>query len=49
MPQMAPMWWLTLMMIIILTMFLMNSIIYFNKNFKSKLMLKENKNMNWKW
>nr|ASR18181.1 ATP synthase F0 subunit 8 [Orosius orientalis] len=50
MPQMAPMWWTTLMMLTMLMMFIMVSINYFNYN---KIMKFNNKNQDnnlyWKW
>nr|YP_026120.1 ATP synthase F0 subunit 8 [Philaenus spumarius]AAT39434.1 ATP synthase FO subunit 8 [Philaenus spumarius] len=51
MPQMAPMWWLSLFMMFILSFFLFNSIIYFF--FKSNKINTFNKfiinQMIWKW
>nr|ATC73072.1 ATP synthase F0 subunit 8 [Cicadellinae sp. EMHAU-2015-Zz060410]QUO99351.1 ATP synthase F0 subunit 8 [Atkinsoniella grahami] len=50
MPQMAPMWWTSLMILFIMTLLLMMNIIYFNMLSKST---KNNqifiKQMNWKW
>nr|YP_011010397.1 ATP synthase F0 subunit 8 [Metrocoris inthanon]WPW47012.1 ATP synthase F0 subunit 8 [Metrocoris inthanon] len=51
MPQMAPLSWLTLMMMFIMTMMVMNTLMYFNKNYitKTEKMNKIMKTMNWKW
>nr|WRQ18202.1 ATP synthase F0 subunit 8 [Japanagallia neohamata] len=50
MPQMAPMWWLSLSMMFNMTMMITISTIYFNKNTFLKKFMKNNKNqMNWKW
>nr|ATD85992.1 ATP synthase F0 subunit 8 [Sophonia linealis] len=50
MPQMSPLWWLTLMLMFILSMMMMNSIIYFyldsNNYEKVKIF---NKQFSWKW
>nr|YP_011010241.1 ATP synthase F0 subunit 8 [Halobates nereis]WPW46830.1 ATP synthase F0 subunit 8 [Halobates nereis]WPW47064.1 ATP synthase F0 subunit 8 [Halobates nereis] len=51
MPQMAPMSWLSLMIMFIMMIIVINSMSYFNKNYKIE-MSKENKKMNqlkWKW
>nr|UPL65743.1 ATPase subunit 8 [Notobitus elongatus] len=53
MPQMAPLWW-EILFIMFITMFMMtNMIIYYNKNMKPNLNIK-NKNYSinqfkWKW
>nr|YP_009733511.1 ATP synthase F0 subunit 8 [Krisna concava]QHV34349.1 ATP synthase F0 subunit 8 [Krisna concava] len=49
MPQMSPMWWMTLMLIFNLNFYLMMSIMYFNKKNHFKTMKKKSMNMNWKW
>nr|YP_011010605.1 ATP synthase F0 subunit 8 [Halobates robustus]WPW47272.1 ATP synthase F0 subunit 8 [Halobates robustus] len=51
MPQMAPMSWLSLMIMFIMMIIVINSMSYFNKNYKIK---KSTKNMEmnklmWKW
>nr|YP_011010215.1 ATP synthase F0 subunit 8 [Halobates hawaiiensis]WPW46791.1 ATP synthase F0 subunit 8 [Halobates hawaiiensis] len=51
MPQMAPLSWLTLMIMFIIMIIIINSMTYFNKNYKIKNKM-ENKKMNqlnWKW
>nr|YP_010268804.1 ATP synthase F0 subunit 8 [Halobates maculatus]UIG88119.1 ATP synthase F0 subunit 8 [Halobates maculatus]UIG88126.1 ATP synthase F0 subunit 8 [Halobates maculatus] len=51
MPQMAPLSWLTLMIMFIIMIIVINSMTYFNKNYKIKKEM-ENKKMNqlnWKW
>nr|WRK21404.1 ATP synthase F0 subunit 8 [Acostemma sp.] len=50
MPQMSPMWWLTLSINFTMMLSMMMSFLYFN--FDSKICLKTKKNsnkMNWKW
>nr|YP_010268852.1 ATP synthase F0 subunit 8 [Halovelia novoguinensis]UIG88257.1 ATP synthase F0 subunit 8 [Halovelia novoguinensis] len=51
MPQMAPMSWLTLMLLFMTTMIIINTMMYFNKDYKNKNMEKNimKKNFNWKW
>nr|YP_011036631.1 ATP synthase F0 subunit 8 [Planaphrodes nigricans]WRK21235.1 ATP synthase F0 subunit 8 [Planaphrodes nigricans] len=49
MPQMAPMWWLTLMIMVIVTMITMNSMLYFNFKSFMKIKTMENKKMKMKW
>nr|AOY39131.1 ATP synthase F0 subunit 8 [Stenotrachelus aeneus] len=51
MPQMAPMSWLTLMLFFLINLLMFNLINYYSflPNFKNKLLLKSNINMNWKW
>nr|YP_009228433.1 ATP synthase F0 subunit 8 [Idioscopus nitidulus]AKU47320.1 ATP synthetase F0 subunit 8 [Idioscopus nitidulus] len=50
MPQMSPMWWLTLMLVFNLFYLIMNSLLYFNydKKFHLKTSTKKLK-MNWLW
>nr|YP_011010189.1 ATP synthase F0 subunit 8 [Halobates micans]WPW46713.1 ATP synthase F0 subunit 8 [Halobates micans]WPW46778.1 ATP synthase F0 subunit 8 [Halobates micans]WPW46804.1 ATP synthase F0 subunit 8 [Halobates micans] len=51
MPQMAPLSWLTLMIMFIIMIIIINSMTYFNKNYKIEESM-ENKKMNqlnWKW
>nr|WPW47220.1 ATP synthase F0 subunit 8 [Halobates flaviventris] len=51
MPQMAPLSWLTLMIMFIIMIVIINSMTYFNKNHKIESSM-ENKKMNqlnWKW
>nr|AYE40948.1 ATP synthase F0 subunit 8 [Idioscopus sp. 'myrica']WEP24787.1 ATP synthase F0 subunit 8 [Idioscopus sp. 'myrica'] len=50
MPQMSPMWWLTLMLMFNLLYLMMNTILYFNYKVKNKnqILMKKSK-MNWKW
>nr|YP_010996508.1 ATP synthase F0 subunit 8 [Concaveplana hamulusa]WPC85250.1 ATP synthase F0 subunit 8 [Concaveplana hamulusa] len=50
MPQMSPMWWMSLMILFIFMMLMFNSMIYFI--FSSKMDIKlslENKQLTWKW
>nr|QWC53822.1 ATP synthase F0 subunit 8 [Concaveplana rufolineata] len=50
MPQMSPMWWMSLMILFIFMMLMFNSMIYFI--FSSKMNIKltlENKQLIWKW
>nr|QEH58943.1 ATPase subunit 8 [Trepobates sp. XD-2019] len=51
MPQMAPISWTMLMMTFIMSMMVVNTIMYFNKNYITKSKTKKNdfKNMKWKW
>nr|WMC21092.1 ATP synthase F0 subunit 8 [Japanagallia sp.] len=50
MPQMAPMWWLTLSILFNMNIMITISTIYFNKNISlKKYMIFKNKNLNWKW
>nr|YP_011010696.1 ATP synthase F0 subunit 8 [Metrocoris communis]WPW47376.1 ATP synthase F0 subunit 8 [Metrocoris communis] len=51
MPQMAPMSWLSLMIMFILAIMMVNILMYFNKNYmtKSENNMKSIKKMNWKW
>nr|QKW88758.1 ATP synthase F0 subunit 8 [Idiocerus herrichii] len=50
MPQMSPMWWLTLMLIFNLTYLMMNSMLYFNYQTKNKYSMKLLKyKLTWKW
>nr|YP_010945302.1 ATP synthase F0 subunit 8 [Japanagallia malaisei]WMI45369.1 ATP synthase F0 subunit 8 [Japanagallia malaisei] len=50
MPQMAPMWWLTLSVLFNINMMITISTIYFNKNILMKNYLTfKKKNLNWKW
>nr|YP_010531284.1 ATP synthase F0 subunit 8 [Mileewa lamellata]UXX17543.1 ATP synthase F0 subunit 8 [Mileewa lamellata] len=50
MPQMSPMWWMSLMLMTIFMMFLLNSMLYFNMN-KIKMQMKKfiTPKNNWKW
>nr|YP_011010592.1 ATP synthase F0 subunit 8 [Halobates alluaudi]WPW47246.1 ATP synthase F0 subunit 8 [Halobates alluaudi]WPW47285.1 ATP synthase F0 subunit 8 [Halobates alluaudi] len=51
MPQMAPLSWLSLMIMFIMMIIVINSMSYFNKNYMIKKN-KKNMNMNqlnWKW
>nr|YP_010363554.1 ATP synthase F0 subunit 8 [Atkinsoniella wui]UNZ12655.1 ATP synthase F0 subunit 8 [Atkinsoniella wui] len=50
MPQMAPMWWTSLMLTFMLSFLLMMSLLYFN-TMSNSMMMKQNKTvqMNWKW
>nr|YP_010692564.1 ATP synthase F0 subunit 8 [Tricentrus fulgidus]WBV77305.1 ATP synthase F0 subunit 8 [Tricentrus fulgidus] len=50
MPQMAPMWWMTMMITFNSMVMMMISIMYFN--YKTKILMKtenKKKNLNWKW
>nr|YP_011010436.1 ATP synthase F0 subunit 8 [Halovelia malaya]WPW47051.1 ATP synthase F0 subunit 8 [Halovelia malaya] len=51
MPQMAPMSWLTLMLLFTMTMIIINTMMYFNKDYKNKNTEKNmtKKLFNWKW
>nr|AZL35858.1 ATP synthase F0 subunit 8 [Cosmoscarta mandarina] len=51
MPQMAPMWWITLFMTFNLMFLLLNMLMYFifNLNNKIKSMKMKKSQMNWKW
>nr|WRQ18215.1 ATP synthase F0 subunit 8 [Japanagallia trifurcata] len=50
MPQMAPMWWLTLMILFNMSMMVTMSTIYFNKNIPLKTnLISKNMNLHWKW
>nr|YP_011010644.1 ATP synthase F0 subunit 8 [Halobates whiteleggei]WPW47324.1 ATP synthase F0 subunit 8 [Halobates whiteleggei] len=51
MPQMAPLSWLSLMIMFILMIIVINSMSYFNKNYKieSKMSKKSMNKLNWKW
>nr|UGN61371.1 ATP synthase F0 subunit 8 [Typhlocybinae gen. 1 sp. 2 BY-2021a] len=50
MPQMAPIWWMTLMVTFLLSMLMCMWIMYFNKNIKMNTYNKlKKKNMNWSW
>nr|YP_011010267.1 ATP synthase F0 subunit 8 [Ventidius distanti]WPW46869.1 ATP synthase F0 subunit 8 [Ventidius distanti] len=51
MPQMAPLYWFTLMIMFIVMIKMINSIMYFNKNYMNteKKIKKNNFKMNWKW
>nr|YP_009560653.1 ATP synthase F0 subunit 8 [Gigantometra gigas]AZZ73258.1 ATP synthase F0 subunit 8 [Gigantometra gigas]AZZ73271.1 ATP synthase F0 subunit 8 [Gigantometra gigas] len=51
MPQMSPLAWMWLMIMFILSIILVNSMMYFNKKYLNKMNMmgkKENK-INWKW
>nr|YP_011010475.1 ATP synthase F0 subunit 8 [Halobates flaviventris]WPW47103.1 ATP synthase F0 subunit 8 [Halobates flaviventris] len=51
MPQMAPLSWLTLMIMFIIMIIIINSMTYFNKNYmiKNKMENKKMNQLNWKW
>nr|YP_010268792.1 ATP synthase F0 subunit 8 [Halobates proavus]UIG88094.1 ATP synthase F0 subunit 8 [Halobates proavus]UIG88100.1 ATP synthase F0 subunit 8 [Halobates proavus] len=51
MPQMAPLSWLTLMIMFIIMIIIINSMTYFNKNYmiEKKLENKKMNQLNWKW
>nr|YP_010397619.1 ATP synthase F0 subunit 8 [Galerucella nipponensis]YP_010483415.1 ATP synthase F0 subunit 8 [Galerucella birmanica]UQJ77622.1 ATP synthase F0 subunit 8 [Galerucella nipponensis]UVV35475.1 ATP synthase F0 subunit 8 [Galerucella birmanica] len=51
MPQMMPLYWLSLMLFFIMIYFLFNNMNYFNffYNIKNKKNLKIKLNYNWKW
>nr|YP_010849270.1 ATP synthase F0 subunit 8 [Krisna expansiva]WGG89410.1 ATP synthase F0 subunit 8 [Krisna expansiva] len=49
MPQMSPMWWMTLMILFNLNFYLMMSMMYFNKKIYLKKKNKKTILMNWKW
>nr|UDP58834.1 ATP synthase F0 subunit 8 [Jacobiasca formosana]UER93870.1 ATP synthase F0 subunit 8 [Jacobiasca formosana] len=50
MPQMAPLWWLTLMILFLMNYLISLSIIYYKKNYKINLNYNFiYKNMNWLW
>nr|WEP24839.1 ATP synthase F0 subunit 8 [Metidiocerus sp.] len=50
MPQMSPMWWLTLMLVFNLLYMMVNSMMYFNYKIKNKDSTKLSKfKLNWKW
>nr|YP_009439679.1 ATP synthase F0 subunit 8 [Yanocephalus yanonis]ATG83152.1 ATP synthase F0 subunit 8 [Yanocephalus yanonis] len=50
MPQMAPMWWTSILMITLMMMMLSMMFMYFLTSKKVEISLKTNKNqLNWKW
>nr|YP_011010670.1 ATP synthase F0 subunit 8 [Halobates zephyrus]WPW47350.1 ATP synthase F0 subunit 8 [Halobates zephyrus] len=51
MPQMAPLSWLSLMIMFIMMIIVINSMTYFNKNYKieEKTNNKKMNQINWKW
>nr|YP_011010579.1 ATP synthase F0 subunit 8 [Halobates poseidon]WPW47233.1 ATP synthase F0 subunit 8 [Halobates poseidon] len=51
MPQMAPMSWLSLMIMFIMMIIVINSMSYFNKNYtiKKKMSNMKMNKLNWKW
>nr|ATG83178.1 ATP synthase F0 subunit 8 [Tricentrus sp. EMHAU-15062504] len=50
MPQMSPMWWMTLMLMFNFMVMLSISMTYFNYKVSIVMMTKINKmNLNWKW
>nr|YP_010165973.1 ATP synthase F0 subunit 8 [Stictocephala bisonia]QRV59920.1 ATP synthase F0 subunit 8 [Stictocephala bisonia] len=50
MPQMSPMWWMTLMLTFNSLFIVINSTTYFNYKFKNMSEKKTKKNkLNWKW
>nr|YP_010610879.1 ATP synthase F0 subunit 8 [Nabicerus dentimus]WAP91700.1 ATP synthase F0 subunit 8 [Nabicerus dentimus] len=50
MPQMSPMWWMTLMLIFNMCYLMMNTMLYFNYNIKNKYTIKMDKlKLTWKW
>nr|UGS80533.1 ATP synthase F0 subunit 8 [Teliapsocus conterminus] len=52
MPQMNPIWWVTLAIVFITTTILINSINYFYKNInmnKKYVFIKNKDYVNWKW
>nr|UTE83806.1 ATP synthase F0 subunit 8 [Tetraserica leishanica] len=51
MPQMAPLNWLSLFFLFIITFLMFNSMIYYSFNYpiKSFKMKKSSKKINWKW
>nr|YP_009516550.1 ATP synthase F0 subunit 8 [Populicerus populi]AYE40961.1 ATP synthase F0 subunit 8 [Populicerus populi] len=50
MPQMSPIWWLTLMLTFNLFYLMMNTIMYFNYKIKSSNSTNMTKlKLNWKW
>nr|QHV34323.1 ATP synthase F0 subunit 8 [Gessius sp. 'rufidorsus'] len=49
MPQMSPMWWMTLMLLFIFTLYMTMSMLYFNKKFYFKNKNIKKMMMNWKW
>nr|YP_010958558.1 ATP synthase F0 subunit 8 [Centrotypus laticornis]UXF57634.1 ATP synthase F0 subunit 8 [Centrotypus laticornis] len=50
MPQMAPLWWLTLMLTFNLMLSTLMCMLYFNKKIKMNTINKlKKKEMNWKW
>nr|YP_011010514.1 ATP synthase F0 subunit 8 [Ventidius harrisoni]WPW47142.1 ATP synthase F0 subunit 8 [Ventidius harrisoni]WPW47155.1 ATP synthase F0 subunit 8 [Ventidius harrisoni] len=51
MPQMAPLYWMSLMILFIALITMVNTLMYFNKNYMTKNNLKEKQYniMKWKW
>nr|ASM91583.1 ATP synthase F0 subunit 8 [Stenopsocus immaculatus] len=52
MPQMNPIWWVTLSLIFLIALVLTNSINYFYKNinvYQQKTNFTNKKSVNWKW
>nr|YP_009531281.1 ATP synthase F0 subunit 8 [Idiocerus laurifoliae]AXY64090.1 ATP synthase F0 subunit 8 [Idiocerus laurifoliae] len=50
MPQMSPIWWLTLMLSFNMFYLMMNTILYFNYSIKNKMSIKMTKSkLDWKW
>nr|YP_011010449.1 ATP synthase F0 subunit 8 [Xenobates argentatus]WPW47077.1 ATP synthase F0 subunit 8 [Xenobates argentatus] len=51
MPQMSPLAWFKLMIMFTLMLIIVNTLLYFNKNYQTKLSKKNilKKNLNWKW
>nr|YP_010582977.1 ATP synthase F0 subunit 8 [Warodia hoso]UGN61423.1 ATP synthase F0 subunit 8 [Warodia hoso]WRY72451.1 ATP synthase F0 subunit 8 [Warodia biguttata] len=50
MPQMSPMWWLTMMIVFSITLMMCMQMLYFNNTKKLTETKKEkSKNMNWMW
>nr|WQM87298.1 ATP synthase F0 subunit 8 [Ventidius karen] len=51
MPQMAPLSWMTLMIMFILSILMINSMMYFNKEYKIFKTMKSEKSkmISWKW
>nr|YP_010990685.1 ATP synthase F0 subunit 8 [Rhotana formosana]WOW99129.1 ATP synthase F0 subunit 8 [Rhotana formosana] len=51
MPQMSPISWINLLLMMMLTMLMINSILFFkpNKNFINTKKIKYFKKKNWKW
>nr|YP_010591418.1 ATP synthase F0 subunit 8 [Stethoconus japonicus]UFQ24458.1 ATP synthase F0 subunit 8 [Stethoconus japonicus] len=51
MPQMSPMWWTSLYMMFMMTMFMTMIILYFmlTEKVKTTKVSKKTKNLNWTW
>nr|UJG45348.1 ATP synthase F0 subunit 8 [Aquarius najas] len=51
MPQMSPLAWMWLMIMFLMSLIMVNSMMYFNKKYTNKMIIKQKKNneIDWKW